>query len=116
MCSVEYVFKMTISMVFCTSLIVFATTMISTSNAALAASSDTVRDPFSDFKWSQNKHDVPQFISELHNNGHRHQSLLDKAIVRAEWNVLAAKLFRVVSVFFIESYLIQLFGVTFPLP
>ena len=42
-------------------------------------------------------------------------SLLDRAILQAPWNLLTAKLFRSVAVFFLESYLVQLFGVSLPL-
>lgn len=67
------------------------------------------------FNWAQNGHDVPQFVAELNNNG-RITGLLDRAIIRAPWNILAAKLFKDISVFFIESYLVQLFGVPLPIP
>lgn len=68
----------------------------------------------SDFDWSQNGHNVPMFVSELSQlGGGRFMSLIDRAIVRAPWNFLVAKLFRLVSVFFVDSYLVQLFGVKF---
>ena len=70
-----------------------------------------------DFDWSRNQHDVPVFISELHNQPgyNRLSNLLDRAIVRAPWNLLTAKMFRLVAVFFLESYLVQLFGVSLPI-
>lgn len=72
---------------------------------------------FRDFSWSQNQHNVPQFVHDAAQpTSDRFMSLLDKSIVRAPWHVLAAKMVRVVSVFFLESYLVQLFGVTLPLP
>ena len=71
----------------------------------------------SSFDWTKNGHDVPVFVSEALNEPHnmRVSSLLDRAIVRAPWNVLTAKLFRIVAIFFLESYLVQLFGVSLPL-
>lgn len=73
--------------------------------------------PSSSFDWTKNGHDVPVFVSEALNGPHstRVTSLLDRAIVRAPWNVLTAKLFRIVAIFFLESYLVQLFGVSLPL-
>jgi hypothetical protein len=73
--------------------------------------------PITDFDWSRNGHDIPVFISELHNQPgfNRFSSLLDRAIVRAPWNVLTAKMFKLIAVFFLESYLVQLFGVSLPL-
>lgn len=69
----------------------------------------------SSFDWTKNGHDVPVFVSEALNGPNKVASLLDRAIVRAPWNVLTAKLFRVVAIFFLESYLVQLFGVTLPI-
>lgn len=70
-----------------------------------------------DFDWSRNQHDVPVFISDLHNEpgNNRLSTLWDRAIVRAPWNLLTAKMFRLVAVFFLESYLVQLFGVSQPI-
>ena len=69
----------------------------------------------STFDWTKNGHDVPQFISDANNSNQRINSLIDRAVVRAPWNLLTAKLFRLVAVFFLESYLVQLFGVSLPI-
>lgn len=88
-----------------------------TTSASLSKKSRSDQSPNVDFDWSRNGHDIPMFISELNNQAglSRFSSLLDRAIVRAPWNVLTAKMFRLVVVFFLESYLVQLFGVSLPL-
>lgn len=58
--------------------------------------------------------DLPMFISDMNNN-FRGASLIDRAIVRAPWNNLAAKMFKDLATFFLDSYLVQLFGVTLPI-
>lgn len=58
--------------------------------------------------------DLPMIISDLNNN-FRGASLIDRAITRAPWNSLAAKLFKDLATFFLDSYLVQLFGVQLPI-
>ena len=91
---------------------------LNTNSTSTANSTRNARNsPPVDFEWSKNQHDVPTFISELNNQPgfNRLSSLIDRAIVRAPWNVLMAKLVKLVTVFFVESYLVQLFGVDTPI-
>jgi hypothetical protein len=71
----------------------------------------------SSFDYPKDRPDIPVIVSEALTNGNNRiaGSLVDRAVVRAPWNVLTAKLFRLVAVFFLESYLVQLFGVSLPI-
>lgn len=94
--------------------------------------------PAPQFDWHASGNSVPSFVNEALTEGQAGKpmapaaapmatpgsglgigggggSLLDRAIVRAPWNVLTAKMFRLLAVFFLESYLVQLFGVELPL-
>lgn len=63
---------------------------------------------------SMEQPNIPMIIADINNNI-RGASLIDRAITRAPWNSLAAKLFKDLATFFLDSYLVQLFGVALPI-
>lgn len=70
--------------------------------------------PGSNMDQSMDQPSVPSIIAEINNNV-RGASLFDRAIIRAPWNNLAAKMFKDLATFFLDSYLVQLFGVALPI-